>query len=268
MPTDRPAQPPADPADAGFWSELRRRAALGGFLLAVALAAVPLTRLFNGAPSPAPGVSASAPHDAPAGASRARRVPVIADFGSEPASREARVVAGWSLFTGDNKERPVVIIDKREAKVFVFSPTGELLGAAPALLGLAHGDDTVPGIGERPIADVRPEERTTPAGRFVAEPGVNAGGEDVVWVDYDAAVSMHRVRPLVKAERRLERLASATPEDNRISYGCINLPPAFYENVVSRAARAGAVIYVLPENGTPEQLFGAWYFEGATLAKR
>ena len=38
-----------------------------------------------------------------------------------------------------------------------------------------------------------PEERTTPAGRFVAERGQNLRGEDVVWIDYDAAVLMHRV---------------------------------------------------------------------------
>jgi hypothetical protein len=62
------------------------------------------------------------------------------------------------------------------------------------LLGLARGDVSVPGIGERKISDINPHERTTPAGRFISEPGRNLSGEDIVWVDYDAAVSMHRVR--------------------------------------------------------------------------
>jgi len=84
------------------------------------------------------------------------------------------------------------------------------------LLGLARGDDSVPGIGERKIAEILPFERTTPAGRFVGERGRNASGEDIVWVDYDAAVSMHRVRATNPKERRLERLASPTPADNRI----------------------------------------------------
>ena len=35
--------------------------------------------------------------------------------------------------------------------------------------------------------------------------GVNASGEDILWVDYDNAISMHRVRPTNPAERRLER---------------------------------------------------------------
>ena len=81
-------------------------------------------------------------------------------------------------------------------------------------------------------------------------------GEDIVWVDYDAAVSIHRVRTRVQAERRLERLASPTPQDNRISYGCINLPRHFYEAVLVPHARAGAVVYVLPEIRTHRDVFG------------
>ena len=107
------------------------------------------------------------------------------------------------------------------------------------------------GIGGRPLSQIRPEERTTPAGRFIAEPGVNAQGEDIVWIDYDAAVSMHRVRTRVKSERRLQRLASPTPEDNRISYGCINTPPAFFDQVVLpllRPSGGRAIVYVLPDD--------------------
>ena len=58
------------------------------------------------------------------------------------------------------------------------------MGATAVLIGAARGDDTVAGIGSRPIAAVAPHERTTPAGRFTAEPGHNASGEDVVWFDY------------------------------------------------------------------------------------
>lgn len=88
---------------------------------------------------------------------------------------------------------------------------------------------------------------------------MNANGEDVVWVDYDAAVSMHRVRANVKAERRLERLASSTAADNRISFGCINLPVSFYEKVLNPLVRgSGAVVYVLPETQPAAALFGAY----------
>ena len=185
--------------------------------------------------------------------------PPLAQFGSEPASAEVRLVANWALHSGDPKGHAVVVVDKKDAKVYAFGRDGALQGTAPALLGSAVGDHTVPGVGDKPIAQVLPSERTTPAGRFIAEPGTNAQGEDVVWVDYGAAVSMHRVRPLVKAERRLERLASATPRDNRISFGCINLPVAFYENVLSPLVRGtGAVVYVLPETQPAAAFFGAY----------
>lgn len=236
-----------------------------GVLLAAALAAlvaVPVWFKGSATASPVPSAVAAAPAQpgpATRGALPALRPPRGAQWGNEPASAEARLVANWALHSGDHGRRAVVVVDKKNAKVYVFHPDGALQGAAPALLGSAVGDHTVPGVGDKPIAQVLPEERTTPAGRFIAEMGVNAGGEEVVWVDYDAAVSMHRVRPLVKAERRLERLASPTAADNRISFGCINLPVAFYENVLSPAVRrSGAVVYVLPETQSAAALFGAY----------
>jgi hypothetical protein len=171
-----------------------------------------------------------------------------AEFRDHEPSPDARQAADWILASRDNAGMSFVIVDKKDARVYVFDSAGRMKDNAPALLGAAVGDDSVPGIGEKPLAQVLPEEKTTPAGRYIAELGENSHGEDIVWVDYDVAVSMHRVRPLVKAERRLERLASPTPEDNRISFGCINLPPPFYENVLRPTVQAGkTVIYVLPE---------------------
>jgi hypothetical protein len=185
--------------------------------------------------------------------------PRYASFGDEHLSADARHVAHWAVHSGDHKNMSFVIIDKKDAKVYVFNPRGELVSSTPALLGAAHGDHSVPGIGEKPLSQVLPDEKTTPAGRFVAEPGTNLKGEDIIWVDYDAAVSMHRVRPLVAAERRLERLSSPTPDDNRISFGCINLPVPFYETVLSPTVKAtGAIVYVLPEVRTPQEVFGSY----------
>lgn len=204
---------------------------------------------------PQPPANMSAPSGP---AEREALVPIRqADFRGEPASPEARQVAHWAFATGDHGPHNVVIVDKRHAKVFAFDREGRLIAATPALLGSAPGDHTVEGVGDKPLAQVLPEERTTPAGRFMAEPGRNTNGEDVVWVDYAAAVSMHRVRANVAAERRLERLASPETSDNRISYGCINLPVAFYEGVLSPTVRrGGAVVYVLPEVKTVSEVFG------------
>lgn len=175
-----------------------------------------------------------------------------ADAPTEIAQFAQRAVA-----TGDSAQRPFAIVDKRNARVFVFDAEGRLRGDAPVLLGLARGDRSVPGIGERKMSDIRPEERTTPAGRFMSEPGRNLQGEDIVWVDYGAAVSMHRVRATVASERRLERLASAGVEDNRISYGCINVPADFYDAHVKPALGSSrGMVYVLPETAATAELFG------------
>ena len=179
-----------------------------------------------------------------------------ADFAAHPASADARLVANWIVGTKDNQQRPFVILDKRDARLFVFRASGVIVDASPVLLGAAAGDDSVAGIGERPMALVRPEERTTPAGRFVSEPGRNVAGEEVVWVDYDAAVSMHRVRIVDLKERRLARLASPDPAERRISYGCINVPVEFFETVVWPAFGSGrGVVYVLPETKAVRQVF-------------
>jgi len=180
-------------------------------------------------------------------------VPMAATAGPDDALRLARA----AVAAGDNKAGPFAVVDKKQARVFIFQGDGALLASSPVLLGLARGDVSVPGIGERKMSDIKPHERATPAGRFASEPGRNLSGEDIVWVDYDAAVSMHRVRPVVKAERRLERLATPTPADNRITYGCINVPAAFYDRYVKPAlgSRQG-VVYVLPDQATSRSVFG------------
>lgn len=185
-----------------------------------------------------------------------------ADFAHERASREVRQFADWVVDSSDHKGLPFVIIDKPNARVFVFDSSGRIRGGAPALLGSAPGDHSVPGIGERELSDMAPEDRTTPAGRFVATMGNNSRGEDVLWVDYDSGLSMHRVLTTKPEERRLERLATPTPSDNRISYGCINVPKKFYENIVAPTfSGTEGIVYILPELGSARKVFGTYGVE-------
>jgi hypothetical protein len=225
-----------------------KAAAIGGVIAAVALIAMLiLVARPDGPEMTAPSTQATAP--------RTR----FADFGEDWASADARDVADWVADSGDNAGGDFVIIDKVFARVYVFDADARLRGSSPVLLGSALGDDSVPGIGSRPLVDVRPEERTTPAGRFLAERGHNIRGEDVVWVDYDGAVSMHRVLATKPKERRLERLATPTILDNRVSYGCINVPVAFYDAYIRPTfAERRAVVYVLPEVKTAREVFGSY----------
>ncbi len=221
----------------------RVRRSLPAFLFAGGILAAAFAGLVRALPPvPAPRIELAWPHRA--------------DFGAARPRPPVRVIADWVVRSRDNGSAAFFIIDKPRARLYVFDVRGHLAGTAPVLLGIARGDDTAPGIADKPLAEIAPADRTTPAGRFVAERGENANGEDVVWVDYAAAVSLHRVRPLKPQERRLERLATPTWKDNRISYGCINVPVAFYNNVVQRAWKAGGVvIYVLPDTHALDAVF-------------
>jgi len=194
--------------------------------------------------------------------------PKRADFAREKVSTDARHIADWVLDSGDNAELPFMIVDKVRAKVFLFDAQGQFRGAAAVLLGLAKGDDAVAGIGQRRLSTIRPEERTTPAGRFVASLDRNLHGQEVLWIDYDSAISLHRVVTSNAKEHRLQRLATPSALDNRISYGCINVPVEFYEKVVSPAfTGTTGIVYVLPETRAAKTVFSSYDVGGAILKR-
>lgn len=181
-------------------------------------------------------------------------------FGPPPGkSVEARQVIDWALRTGDPGGRAFAVVDKRRAEIFVFDAAGRLAGHSQVLLGQTWGDHTVPGVGQRAQTNsVRPDERTTPAGRFDTVPGRNLQGEHVVWADYASAFAIHRLRPGRGLALREAKLASPGGHDNRASNGCVVVPVAFYEEVVRPVLGAGrGVLYVLPEAQPLQALFTA-----------
>lgn len=180
-----------------------------------------------------------------------------ADFVNEHPSAEVREVADWVIQTRDAGKAGFVIVDKKSARMYVFSRDGFLRAASPVLLGAQPGDDSAPGIGSRPLDEVRPQEKTTPAGRFVGQRGHDARGEDVVWVDYGLGVSMHRILTTNPGERRPQRMASNNAADHRISYGCINVPVDFFETYVGPMFASGhANVYIMPDTKSVQQVFG------------
>ncbi len=246
-----PPEVDAAAAASARWRDILCGLVQGGLIAAAALLVLYIVlggRLKHSSSAPPPARPAvAAPVPVPTAAEIERHL----DFGAVRAPSDVTRVAAWAVREADNGRRAFAIVDKRRAQVYVFAPRGRLIGTSPVLLGYAAGDHSVAGIGDRPIAQVKPHERTTPAGRFQSAPGRNALNEDVVWVDYDAAVSMHRVRATHPKERRLERLATKTPADNRISWGCINVPVAFFDHTVwPHIGQGRGIVYVLPERQT------------------
>jgi hypothetical protein len=170
-------------------------------------------------------------------------------------SETAIELAGWVVATRDSQGYPFAIIDKRAAQILVFGADGRLRGAASGLFGSATGDHIAPGIAGLALREIPGRDRTTPAGRFVGGYGQSIDAGRVLWVDYESAVSIHSTATGVPAERRAERLASPSPDDNRVTHGCINVAPAFYENVVRPTFERGGVFYILPDEASLAETF-------------
>jgi hypothetical protein len=95
-----------------------------------------------------------------------------ADFGHEHAARRA-AGGGWigdtvDNQTGDNLLPLFAILDKKEARVYVFNAAGlRSRGAGPARAGPRRY--RLPGIGARELSAIPPKHRVTQAGRFVSK---------------------------------------------------------------------------------------------------
>ncbi len=235
-----------------------------GILSLATIAASPALALETGPP----GWSVLTPADAHAletlGAAQAEDAaasPAIDRLAGESAaqpasSHEVASLAVRIVESGDNQHLPFVIVDKPSARVLVFDAEGALVGMAPALIGMARGDEATPGIGDLEVSKIPVDERTTEAGRFLARLGPAKGMDSVLWVDFDTSLSLHPVVTGNPKEHRLQRLRSASPDERRITHGCINVPADFYKDVVqSTFAGTAGVVYILPDSKPLEVVF-------------
>lgn len=172
-------------------------------------------------------------------------------------SEAAMRVAAWVEASGDNHSLPYAVVDKANAALFLFDAKSRPLNAVPVLLGVAPGDEATPGVGSKRLAEIGPAEKTTPAGRFLAKFGIPFGRERILWVDYATSVALHPIpTDAAKRERRRERMLSPTSDDNRITFGCINVPKAFYDKTLRpRFLRRGGYVYILPDTKPLEVVF-------------
>lgn len=173
-----------------------------------------------------------------------------------PRSEAASRMIAWIAAAQDNAGLPYAVVDKQTATLFLFDAAGTLRGEVPILLGVGVGDDSSPGVGAKDLSEIGPAERTTPAGRFVAKFGRAFGRQRVLWVDYANSVALHAVITTHPKERRVARLLSPSPDDNRITFGCINVATRFYTATLSPLfRRKGGIVYVLPDTRPLDDVF-------------
>ncbi len=173
-----------------------------------------------------------------------------------PRSDAANRMIAWIAAEHDNKGLPYAVIDKQTASLILFDGKGGVRGEVPVLLGIGVGDDSTPGVGAKDLDEIGPAERTTPAGRFVAKFGRAFGRQRVLWVDYANSVALHAVITTHKKDRRVERLLSPAPDDNHITFGCINVGTRFYTGTLGPLFRKrGGIVYVLPDTRPLDDVF-------------
>ncbi len=174
----------------------------------------------------------------------------------QTASAEVLETVQWVATSKDNAGLPFVVVDKVNAQVYAFTPHAQLKATSPILLGMGAGDKVLVSP-DAPMSAIPPAKRITPAGRYPSKLVKDNHGKVVLLVDGPNLITIHIVVKGTPAQRRAERLLSAATNDNRVSYGCINVPPAFFTTIIDPDFRpAQGIVYVLPEKTTPGQLFG------------
>ena len=178
-------------------------------------------------------------------------------FGSEQKSNDVLRVADWVVRSEDNHGLPFVIVDKRQAKLFVFDPDGRILAFTSVLLGLAIGDLTTPGVGKLKLTQIPVKDRTTAAGRFLLRHGLDLQGGKVLWVDFESGLAIHTI-PAGKSEAlHLHQLQSNEPKEHRSTLGCVNVTKEFYRMILSPLFDTGnGYVYILPETMPVASFFG------------
>jgi hypothetical protein len=156
------------------------------------------------------------------------------ELARERASFDVERVARWALATHDHGGLPFLVVDKARAKLFAFGPDGRVTASAPVLLGASRADG--------PAA-----AGATPAGRFVAATWLSIRGNGIVWINADAALTLHGIPSGISPGRAPQRLASGDLDDKRISDGSLHVAGEFYRDYLRPLKGQVSIAYVLPE---------------------
>ena len=132
----------------------------------------------------------------------------------------AKWAADWTAASPDHPGRHFAGLGKRGAALCVFDGSARLTGASMVSL--------------------------------------DSAGDNVVWLDYAAAVEPRSVEIIDPLERRLERIATSYASEKRVSNGCVNVPVAFFDAVATPAVgHARGILYASPELTLSRQVFPA-----------
>ena len=151
------------------------------------------------------------------------------------------------------------IIDKKSCKLKIYDKQGNVIKTYPVGIGKNRGDNVTFGYKSQNRTKKEAGRYTTP-GEFTLDEYQSLGNNNYVSRrdgrhklmglkgdnrgSEGATQAIHMV-PNNRGER-INRLETETPDDNRVSYGCVNLLEDDYDDMV-RYLGEGNKIYILPE---------------------
>lgn len=126
-----------------------------------------------------------------------------------------------------NNKQNYLIVDKTQTLMYVIGGDGKMISKFPVLLGATKGELT--NLAD-PDSNTAGEYATTPAGKYtLSRKGLSVTEEDlklydgkIISMNGGHGLAIHITYPLEIASRT-KALESQTPNDNRISWGCINI---------------------------------------------
>ena len=186
-----------------------------------------------------------------------------ADLKGNTAPDEVQLVADWIMRDNRHQGNPFIVADKVAGLLFAFDASGALIAKAPALFGRARGDVLTEEQANKTLEQTTRADMITPAGVFPAEAYVSPRyGDSVRFAGYKHTnLLIHRApgemrRALLQnSNTNTNTSAKSTSSDNRITLGCINMPPEFIDNVLMPNFSGKSLVVVLPESQSARSFF-------------
>lgn len=154
------------------------------------------------------------------------------------------------LYSVANIDSSFVIVDKPRAEMYVINKDKKLIGKFPILLGKTKG--------EQPnISDTNTEtpgaNTTTPAGIYkigrdsISTDGIKTYKGKIFSIYNSNNLAIHITYPPEK-EKRDKALNTLDIEDNRISWGCINIDEENFDKYLKNNISENATLFITPDN--------------------
>jgi hypothetical protein len=141
--------------------------------------------------------------------------------------------------------KPVITVDKVQATISVHWPDTGKTVTQPALLGRSKSNKLYMEVYD----GTKLFNHITPAGQFTTTKMYSWRLEEDMLVFIKGTVKLAAIHPLWNGnpdQRRVQRLKSETPTDNRVTSGCINVDSDFFYAVLNTLPD-GTVVNILPE---------------------